>query len=107
MPLKKANEKADPELLRQLEDAEAADEPVEAVFVLGSKDGAPPDPDRVEELALELVERAQQASGGTVEDMNTFRYMASFIARAKPRLIRQLLEEPEIASGVANRQPRP
>jgi hypothetical protein len=97
----------DPELLRQLEAAEATAQPVEAVFTLSPEKGVLPSPDRVDELAHELVERAKRASGGEVEDMNVFRNMASFVTKADPGVVRHLLEEPGIAGGVANRRPEP
>jgi hypothetical protein len=97
--------KVDPELLRQLDAADAAGTPVEAVFVLDPGTGAPTSPERVEELTRGLVERAQEESGTEIEDINVFRHLASFVARAEPRLIRRLVEAPEIASATANNQP--
>jgi hypothetical protein len=94
----------DPELLRQLETAEANKQPVEAVFTLSPEEGALPAPERVEQLARELVDRAQRVSGGAVEDINVFRNLASFVTRADPGVVRQLLTEPGIAAGVANRR---
>ena len=94
----------DPELLRQLETAEADKQPVEAVFTLSPEEGTLPAPERVEQLARELVDRAQRVSGGAVEDINVFRNLASFVARADPGVVRHLLTEPGIASGVANRR---
>jgi hypothetical protein len=112
--------KADPELLRQLEESEArsvsaAPEEVQAVFVLGgasdpssvSLGGARPlpSPDETEKIVRRVVERVQGETGKRVELLNVFRNMNSFVVAGDPVAIRSLLEQPEIASAVANRQP--
>lgn len=97
--------RADPELIRQLTRAEAATEPVEAVFMLKQRGGRVPTPERVEELAETLVRRAERQTRSAVDDVNVFRNLGSFVVRAEPRIIRVLLEQPEIGSAVANRQP--
>ncbi len=102
---KKPDPRIDPELLRQLAHAEANREALEAVFVLSPQDGPPPAPDRVEEMTRELVDRAQQACGQAVEDLSIFSHLGSFVTRAEPRLIRHLLEQPEIGSASANASP--
>jgi hypothetical protein len=100
----KAQRKVDPELVRQLEEAEAGgDEPVEAVFTLSGDDGPVPGPEEVEKVTRQVIDRAQEATGAGVEDVNVFRYLASFVVRAKPGLIRSLLDQPEIGSAVPNR----
>jgi hypothetical protein len=83
----------------------AGDEPIEAVFQLGTEDGTVPAPHLVEELAKQLVDRAERESGAKVDDVNVFRNLASFIVRASPQIVRLLLDQPEVASAVANRQP--
>ncbi len=100
---KNAKPKVDPALRRQLDQADERDEPVEAVLVLNGDDGSIPRPEEVSEVAGKALERAQRQSGSEPEDVNIFRYMASFVVRAKPRFVRALLEQPEIASVVANR----
>lgn len=100
----KAQHKVDPELVRQLEEADAGEEPVEAVFTLGGDDGPAPSPEEVEKVTRQVIDRAQEATGAGVEDVNVFRYLASFVVRAKPRLIRSLLDQPEIGSAVPNRR---
>ena len=96
--------KIDPELQRQLEWAEGADEAVEAVLVLNGNNGSIPSPEQVGDIADKVIDRAQRQSGSAPEDVNVFRHMASFVVRAKPRFLLTLLEQPEIASVVANRQ---
>jgi hypothetical protein len=105
MPAKKTKTKIDPELTRQLQRVQAADEPIEAVFQLGSEDGAVLPPDRVEELAKQLVDRAERESGAKVDDVNVFRHLASFVVRGSPDVVRSLVEQPEVSAAVANRQP--
>jgi hypothetical protein len=102
-----AETKVDPEFQRQLEEAEKVDEPVEAVLVLNGEDGSIPSPEQVDEVAGRVIDRAQRQSGNAPEDVNVFRNMASFVVRAKPRFLRTLVAQPEIASVVANRQQQP
>jgi hypothetical protein len=99
---KHARAKVDPELRRQLKVAEQHGEPVEAVLMLNSENGAPPSAERVSELTREILERAARESGLRPEDVNVFRHLASFVVRAKPEFVRMLVEQPEIASVVAN-----
>ncbi len=56
-------------------------------------------------MTRELVNRVQQACGQPVEDLSIFSHLGSFVTRAEPRLIRHLLEQPEIASASANTRP--
>ncbi len=97
--------KADDELRRQLHDAEEGDRPVEAVFILHRTGEAVLPPDHVQELADRLIERAQADTGSKVDDRNVFRHMGSFVVAARPAVIRRLLEQPEVESAIANRQP--
>jgi hypothetical protein len=94
----------DPELDRQLTEAEKQGEAIEAVFTL-EENGSVPDPESVDRLLEQALKRAEGATGEKAEDLNVFRYMASFAVRAEPQLIRELLEQPEVSAGVANRQP--
>ncbi len=96
--------KADPELLRQLDAAEARAERVEAVFILRRPAGSTLEPDQVERLAGQLVERVQVHAGVRVEDVNVFKNMGAFVVAGNPTLVRLLLDQPEIETGIANRQ---
>ena len=100
-----AGVKVDPELVRQLEEAEARDEPVEAVFNLRREDETLPSPEHVSEVTRLVIDRTKEETGLDPEDINVFQSIPSFVVRAKPRFIRFLLDQPEIASAVANRQP--
>jgi hypothetical protein len=101
----RAPAKVDPELDRQLTWAEKNGEAIEAVFMLQEEEGSLPDPERVESLLWQALKRAEQETGGKVEDVNVFSNLASFVARANPSLIRVLLEQPEVSAGTANRRP--
>ncbi len=96
--------KADDELRRQLQEA-GADRPVEAVFILRRPDKAVLPPDQVQGVAERLIDRVQTETGSKVDDQNVFRNMGSFVVAAKPEIIRRLLEQPEVESAIANRQP--
>ncbi len=97
--------RADPELLRQLDEAAAHEEPVEAVFILRRPGGSALPPDEVEQVAGQLVRRAEREAGAQVRDVNVFKYMGSFVVAGEPSLLRRLLDQPEIEVALANRQP--
>ncbi|MEU4195417.1 hypothetical protein AB0E69_26185 [Kribbella sp. NPDC026611] len=96
--------RADPELLRQLDDRSAAAEPVVAVFALRHPQGVVLSPDEVESLTSKLVRRVEREGESDVKDVNVFQNVGMFAVAADPSLIRLFLEQPEIESGVANQQ---
>jgi hypothetical protein len=100
-----ARTRADPELLRQLDDAEATKEPVEAVFILRRPSGSVLAPDEVEQVTTQVLRRVQREAGSQVKDVNVFKNMGSFVVAGEPSLLRRLLDQPEIEAGIANRQP--
>jgi hypothetical protein len=100
-----ARTRADPELLHQLDEAEARKEPVEAVFILRRPSGSVLAPDEVEQVTNEVLGRVQREDGSQVKDVNVFRNMGSFVVAGEPSLLRRLLDQPEIEAGIANRQP--
>lgn len=95
--------KADPTLIRQLE--ESGDESVSAVFHLrsGAADPALP-PDETEEAARQVLARVTGSVGVSPDGVHVFRNLGAFSVRAKPPFLRELLDQPEIASAIANRQ---
>jgi hypothetical protein len=97
--------RADPELLRQLAEAAASGEPVEAVFILRRRSGSVLAPDEVEHVTNQVLRRAQCEAGSHMKDVNVFKNMGSFVVAGEPSLLRLLLEQPEIEAGIANRQP--
>jgi len=105
MTSQESESKADDELRRQLQESEEADRPVEAVFILRRPDDGVLPPDQVQGLADQLIDKVQIETGSKIDDQNVFRHMGSFVVAARPEIIRRLLEQPEIESAIANRQP--
>lgn len=102
--MKRQRSKVDPELVRQLDRAAQAVDPVQAVFTLRTS-GRPLPPDRVTSIVHQLVERASAATGQPKVDLNVFSNLGAFAISAPPDVIRTLLAEPEIATATANLQP--
>lgn len=95
----------DPELIRQLSTS-ASDDSVEAVVRLRTEPGVTmPSPDETERLARQVVARTQELSGDQENALNVFKYLGSFAISAKPAFIKTLLDQPEVASALANNQP--
>lgn len=97
--------KTDPELLRQLETAAAKQELIQAVFTLRLPNQQAVAPERVEKLTNEVLQRVA-GDVGPAEQVNIFRNLGAFSVAARSPVIRALLKEPEIASAVANQQPK-
>ena len=97
--------KIDPELQRQLDSAATGEGPLEAVLYLRPPPGeAAVPPERMEELAREILDRASAAAGEAAHDYNVFRNLGMFAVVAGRSLLRELLKQPEVGSAVANRQ---
>ena len=103
----KSKATTDQELLQQLEQAESGGHELQAVFAL-----RPPDPsqkfltpDQTLTMVENLLKRLQQETGEFPRDYNVFKNLGSFIVAASPTFINKLLEQEEIASAMANRQP--
>ena len=95
----------DPELIRQLSTSASGDS-VEAVVRLRTEPGVTtPSPDETERLARQVVARTQELSGDQENALNVFKYLGSFAISAKPAFIKTLLDQPEVASALANNQP--
>jgi hypothetical protein len=103
--LSRSDLKLDGKLAEQLAAADA-EAPVEAVFLLrGTGERHIPPADQIKQLATDIINRAGAAAGGaTPEAVNIFKHVGSFLVAAKPRLIVELLKQPEIASAMANEQ---
>ena len=95
----------DPDLRRQLESTAAGDAPVEAVLYLRPQPGqlAVP-PERMDELAREILERAGAAAGEAAHAYNVFRNLGMVAVVGGRSFLRELLKQPEVSSAVANRQ---
>jgi hypothetical protein len=105
-PTSEIKEKADPELLRQLEADDDSDEPVVAVVRLKPEDPSQivPPPERTAEIAESVLERVKQQVGGE-ERHNVFQNLGYFVVAANRPFIRELISQPEVAKVIANQQP--
>lgn len=54
------------------------------------------------ELAKELVERASKHSGYSPARWNVFEHLGSFVVRAVPAFLLDLLDQPEVAAATLN-----
>jgi hypothetical protein len=97
------NAKAQPELLAQLRDAGTS--PVQAIFQLQSqKEPAVPLTDaETERISTELLERVAAKVGEPARRSNLLRSLRTLIVEASPEFVRSMLQQPEIASAMANR----
>lgn len=98
--------KTDPELMRQLDQTASNEDMVEAVFTLRLSTKQLLAPTRVEEVTQKVLDRVSQNVGIDAKEVNIFRNLGAFIISAPPSFIRELLSEPEIASAIANQQPK-
>jgi hypothetical protein len=98
--------KAHDELIRQIETAEAGQHGVEAVFSIHSPDPAQKfaTPEQTERVVKSLIERLEAETGESPEEYNIFKNLGSFAVAASPRFMRRVLDQSEIASGLANRE---
>jgi hypothetical protein len=98
--------RTDPVLSAQLAEAAAGDRPVQAVIGLRRDSGGAASAD-VGAVTEALLDRVTRATGSEALDYNVFGNLGSFVVVAPPTFIRGLLEQPEVESAIANRQPRP
>jgi hypothetical protein len=102
-----AQTKADPELLRQLEAAAAPDQEIAAVCSL--RPARPHEkfipPAEAGALVERVLRRVQRQTGRRPGRVQVFRNLGSFAVSAPAAFLRQLLQQREIATATANRQP--
>jgi hypothetical protein len=104
MAKRKARAQADPELMKQLRSAAASASPVEAVVMLRA--GRPAKKgDDTDSRAKAVINRVANETGLTPNDVNVFTSLCSFVISADARFVEGLLDQPEVASVVANRRP--
>src|ERR687890_762856 len=96
--------RTDPVLSAQLREAAAGEEPVEAVIGLRQEEGGAGG-DAVTRLTEDLLARVKVQTGAEAHDYNVFRNLGSFAVVAPARFIQGLIEQPEVESAIANRQP--
>ena len=99
--------KTDPELFRQLNETATGDESIEAVIRLRPlmRSQAAPSPEETTELTQKILDRVKQKCGKSETRYNVFKNLGSFVVSAPPDFVRELIEQPEVAAAVANRQP--
>jgi hypothetical protein len=100
-----ASKKTDPELELQLSSADATNESVGAVMFLRPGNTSDASPKKLKSKIDTVLRRATQKVGEEPQQLTVFANVGSFAVLASPALIRQLLNQPEVASAVANQQP--
>jgi hypothetical protein len=96
--------RADRELIRQLH-AAGEDTPVSAVCSLQFDPSRPLSAEETEGQVNEVLRRVRGQADQSPHAVTVFANIGSFSLSAPARFIRQLLEQPEIATATANRQP--
>jgi transposase len=105
-PRDEAPAQVDPSLLRELEDAERAARPLEAVVFLRRGEAAgTPTPDQTERDVAKLLRSAERDTGERAAAVNVFRNLHSFALAASPSFIRSVLRDERVASARSNRGP--
>ena len=102
----KTLQKIDPTLRSQLNAVAADDEHVEAVVRLcPDRPGEiVPSPERTQELAIRIIRRVGKRVGNPSTRHNIFSNLGSFVISAPRHFLRELIQQPEVAAVVANRQ---
>ena len=95
--------KIDPELTRQLQRATSSGQPVQAVVSVRRAAGRPPQPDKIEALVKDALDRTSAATGQRAADVHVLGRMATAYVCAPAQFIRTLVGQPEIVGAVANR----
>jgi hypothetical protein len=97
--------KVDKELTRQL-DAAASGDGVSASFSLhpGSTRAVIP-PEETEERVHKLLEKVERQVGATPSQYRVHKNIGSFSLTAAPAFIRKLIEEDDVITATASRQP--
>lgn len=108
MPRRSRRSRVDPELLRQIGEAEkrvaATPNPeVQAVFFLDPAAASTGDPKEVDTRVRKLLRRVERTSRERPAVVNVFRNLGSFVVQAPPAFLRDLIEQPEIRHARANR----
>lgn len=98
-----AKTKVDPELTRQLNDVSADDGPIQAVVYLES--GERMSPDEVSAAAQRLIESATSKAATAPSRVNVLKNLGIVAVEAPASFVRSLIEEPGVASAIANVQP--
>ena len=92
----------DPELVRQLDHARGAGGQVQAVVKLHRTPGQAPVPAVVEEQTRKAVDRTAKSTGEQPTDVHVLGRLATAYVSGSEIFLREFLEQPEVASAVAN-----
>jgi hypothetical protein len=93
----------DPELTRQLDQLSADDSQVQAVVYLEA--GEVMSPDEVSAAADRLIESATSKAATAPSRVNVLKNLGIVAVEAPASFVRSLIEEPGVASAIANVQP--
>lgn len=93
----------DPQLTRQLTDARASGRAVQAVISVRRAPGRPPQPDKIEALVRDAVDRTSAATGQRPADVHVLGRLATAYVSGPAEFITALVGQPEIVGAVANR----
>jgi hypothetical protein len=96
--------KIDPELTRQLDEADAGDRTVQAVVYLRNPQRSI-NPDSVTKTAKRVIDSASTKAGTSPARVNVMRYIGTVAVEAPASFVRALIEETEVASALANVHP--
>lgn len=97
--------KTDPELTRQLQRARTSGQVVQAVVSVRRTPGRPPQPDKIEALVKDALDRTSAVTGQQPADFHVLGRMATAYVCAPADFISTLVDQPEIVGAVANRGP--
>ncbi len=98
-PEPKPSAKMDDRLARQLSDATAKNEPLQAWFRLHPEHASQPAsaPAAAKALAEKIVGRVSKRVGQSAESVNIQPFLGTFTVKAHPVFLKELLHQPEIA----------
>jgi hypothetical protein len=103
----RARKRIDPDLLAQLDAAATAGASslVQAVVHLQPEAAGEivPRPERTEAIVRSLLARVTKKLGLDPADFNVFPNLGSFVISASQEYLRELLDQPEVGSALANR----
>lgn len=97
----KHKKKTDPELLRQID---SVTDDIQAVFSLALPTKQLLDPKQVEDTANQILQRAEKEAGIKPTDVNIFKNMGSFVVSADASFIKKVIDDPDVASAIANKK---
>ena len=99
--------KIDPELTRQISSVGAGNDSIEAVFSLDLPMKKLLNPSTVEETTQKVLRRVEEEVGSKPTVVNVFENLGSFAVSAEAPFIQRIIDDPDIATAVANNQAEP